>query len=62
MILNINIDVYVPSFNYSNFNILVDCLSKEYHQIILAGHSSGAMALKKCENNNINDKFKTNIT
>ena len=58
-LLNINIDVYVPSFNYSNFNILVDCLSKEYKQIILAGHSSGAtVALKKCENNNINDKFK----
>tara|TARA_Y100000994_G_C15608285_1_gene407717 strand:- start:186 stop:977 length:792 start_codon:yes stop_codon:yes gene_type:complete len=58
-LLNINIDVYVPSFNYSNFNILVDYLNKEYKQIILAGHSSGAtVALKKCENENINDKFK----
>jgi len=58
-LVNVNIDVYVPSFNYNDFNILIESLSNEYKQIILAGHSSGAtVALKKCENENINDKFK----
>ena len=49
------IDIYVPSFNYKNIGILVNTLSNEYDQVVIAGHSSGAtVALKNIENENFN--------
>lgn len=54
-LMNNNIDVYVPSFNYNNYNILVQTLKNEYGKVIIAGHSSGAtVALKNIESHNNN--------
>ena len=54
MLMKEEIDIYVPSFNYKNIDILVDTLSNEYKQVVIAGHSSGAtVALKNIENKKI---------
>lgn len=37
-----NIAVYCPSFRYKNMNQLINLLNKEYKEVILVGHSSGA--------------------
>ena len=54
-LMNNNIDVYVPSFNYENFYILAQTLKNEYGKVVIAGHSSGAtVALKNIETYNQN--------
>ncbi len=54
MLMKEEIDIYVPSFNYNNIGILVNTLSNEYEQVVIAGHSSGAtVALQNIENKNI---------
>ena len=56
------IDIYVPSFNYKNIDILVNTLNNEYEQIVIAGHSSGAtVALKNIENKNIDTEKIKNL-
>ncbi len=51
MLIKEEIDIYVPSFNYKNIDILVNTLSNEYEKVVIAGHSSGAtVALKNIEN------------
>lgn len=41
-IVSNDISIYAPSLNYQNKNELIETLDKEYNEVILAGHSSGA--------------------
>ena len=62
MLIKEEIDIYVPSFNYKNIDILVNTLNNEYEQIVIAGHSSGAtVALKNIENKNIDTEKIKNL-
>tara|TARA_B100001094_G_C17949431_1_gene679757 strand:- start:31 stop:834 length:804 start_codon:yes stop_codon:yes gene_type:complete len=51
---NNNFAVYTPSFNYKNISDLINILSENYKEVIIAGHSSGAtVALNNCYNDKI---------
>ena len=48
--LDENFIVYTPQFYYKNIDMLIDLLQKEYKEVILVGHSSGADSiLNVCE-------------
>tara|TARA_B100000902_G_C27312277_1_gene919103 strand:- start:1004 stop:1816 length:813 start_codon:yes stop_codon:yes gene_type:complete len=49
--------IYVPKFNYPNKDILINTLSNEYKDVIIAGHSSGGTTAIKYAKHNLIKKI-----
>lgn len=56
-IVSNDFSIYAPSFNYQNKNKLIEELNKEYKEIIVAGHSSGATTAINYSKNKIIKKI-----
>ncbi|MBI96552.1 hypothetical protein CL656_05350 [bacterium] len=55
-LVNKNISIYIPPFNYKNMNDLIELLCNEYKKVTMMGHSSGcSMLLNNCKSKNIKD-------
>ena len=48
-----NIAIYSPSFRYRNLSELINFLSEEYQEVILAGHSSGCTTALNSNNKKV---------